>query len=123
MTNKESATSFLQMAGSGNVRAAYDKFVAPDFIHHNQYFKGDRQSLLLAMEEASKTHPNKDIDIKHIYQDGNIVITHSLVTRQDPQALPIAVVHIFKFRDGRIVELWDLGQEIARDSPNENGPF
>ena len=123
MTNKESATSFLKMAGSGNVRAAYDEFVAPDFIHHNQYFKGDRQSLLLAMEEASKTHPNKDIDIKHIYQDGNIVITHSLVMRQDPQASRIAVVHIFKFRDGRIVELWDLGQEIAKDSPNENGLF
>ena len=123
MTHKESATLFLQMAGSGNARAAYDKFVAPDFIHHNQYFKGDRQSLLAAMEEASKSHPNKAIDIKHIYQDGDIVIAHSLVTRQDPQASLIAVVHIFKFKDGRIVELWDLGQEIAKDSPNENGPF
>ena len=123
MTNKESATSFLKMAGSGNVRAAYDKFVAPDFIHHNQYFKGDRQSLLLAMEEASKTHPNKAIDIKHTYQYEDIVITHSLVMRQDPQAARIAVVHIFKFSNGRIVELWDLGQEIAKDSPNENGPF
>src|SRR4051812_47191714 len=92
MTNKESATSFLQMAGSGNVRAAYDKFVAPNFIHHNQYFKGDRQSLLVAMEEASKTHANNAIDVKHTYQDGNIVITHSLVTRQDPQASRIAVV-------------------------------
>src|SRR5262245_5657230 len=117
MTHKESATSFLKMAGSGNVRAAYDKFVATDFIHHNQYFKGDRQSLLLAMEEASKTHPNKAIDVKHIYQEGDVVITHSLVTRQDSQALRIAVVHIFKFRDDRIVELWDLGQEIAKDSP------
>ena len=123
MTNKISATSFLEMAGSGNVRAAYEKFVAPDFIHHNQYFKGDRQSLMLAMEEAAKSHPNKAIDIKHIYEDGNVVITHSLVTRQDPDAPGIAVVHIFRFRDGRIAELWDVGQEISKDSPNERGPF
>ena len=123
MTNKESATSFLKMAGGGNVRAAYEKFVAPDFIHHNQHFKGDRQSLLLAMEEASRTHPNKAIDVKYIYQDGDVVITHSLVTRQDPEAPGIAVMHIFRFKNDRIVELWDLGQEIAKNSPNKNGPF
>ena len=78
---------------------------------------------MAAMEEASKTHPNKAIDVRHVYQDGDVVITHSLVTRQDPEAPGIAVVHIFRFRDGRIVELWDVGQEIAKDSPNENGAF
>jgi len=123
MSNKHSATSFLKMAGSGDVRAAYDKFVAANFIHHNQYFKGDRQSLMLAMEEASTTSPNKSIDIKHIYEDGDTVITHSLVTRQDPTASNVAVVHIFRFANDRIVELWDLGQQIAKDSPNENGMF
>lgn len=123
MTNKESAASFLKMAGSGNVRAAYDKFIAPNLIHHNQFFKGDRQSLMIAMEEASKSHPNKSIDIKHIYEDGDTVITHSLVTREGPNAPSIAVVHIFRFENDRIVELWDLGQEIANDSPNENGLF
>src|SRR3712207_2296644 len=41
----EAATSFLQMAGTGRVQEAYDRYVASSFIHHNQYFKGDRQSL------------------------------------------------------------------------------
>jgi predicted SnoaL-like aldol condensation-catalyzing enzyme len=123
MSNKQSATLFLKMASSGDVRVAYDRFVAPRFIHHNQYFKGDRESLMIAMEEASKTHPNKSIDIKHVYEDGDTVITHSLVKRQDPAASGIAVVHVFRFENDRIVELWDLGQEIAQDSPNENGPF
>src|SRR5262245_37580182 len=118
MTNKMSATSFLEMAGAGNVRAAYDRFVGPDFIHQNHSINGDRQSLMIAMEIAAKTHPNKAIDIKHIYEDGNVVITHSLVTRQDPDAPGIAVVHIFRFSDGRIAELWDVGQEISKDSPN-----
>jgi hypothetical protein len=46
MTTKEKAASFLKMAGTGDVQNAYDKFVAPAFVHHNQYFKGDRQSQL-----------------------------------------------------------------------------
>ncbi len=123
MNNKEIAKSFLQMAGTGNVRAAYEKFVAPSFIHHNQYFKGDRQSLLSAMEEAHKLSSNKSIEVKKIYEDGNTVITHSQVTRKNADKMPIAVVHIFRFENARIVELWDLGQEMIKDSPNENGMF
>ena len=121
--HKDAAASFLKTAGMGKVQEAYDQYAAPSFIHHNQYFKGDRQSLLKAMQEASKTSPNRSIDIKHVYEDGDTVITHSLVTRQDPEAQAIAVVHIFRFDKDRVVELWDLGQPISKDSPNENGMF
>ena len=75
------------------------------------------------MQEASKTTPNKSIEIKHLYEDGDTVITHSRVTREDPKAPDVAVVHIFRFEQDRIVELWDLGQSISKDSPNENGMF
>ncbi|UOF00642.1 nuclear transport factor 2 family protein [Bdellovibrio reynosensis] len=123
MTKKEIAISFLKEAASGDVKSAYDKFVAPGFIHHNQYFKGDRQSLLQAMEEANKVSPNKSIEVKYSYEDGNTVICHSLVKRKDPEAAGIAVVHIMRFENSKITELWDLGQEILKDCPNENGLF
>jgi predicted SnoaL-like aldol condensation-catalyzing enzyme len=48
------------------------------------------------------------------------VITHSLVVKQN---MEIAVVHIFRFSGDKIVELWDLGQPIEKNSPNENGLF
>ncbi len=123
MSNKELAISFLQMAATGNVKDAYEKFISPDFIHHNLYFKGDRQSLMAGMEEASQKMPNKSIEIKRVYEDGDTVITHSLVTRKKIDEQSIAVVHIFRFVNDRVVELWDLGQQIPKDSPNENGAF
>ena len=119
----EAAESFLMMAGMGQVQEAYEQYVSPSFRHHNQYFKGDRQSLLTAMQDAAKSSPNKSIDVRHVYEDGDTVITHSLVTRQDPLAPGIAVVHIFRFEHDRIAELWDLGQPISKESPNENGLF
>lgn len=118
--NKEIAHSFLKMAGSGLVQEAYDKFVAPEFIHHNQYFKGDRQSLMQAMIEAHKNQPNVTFQIKHTYEDGPCVVTHSYVAKKN---MEIAVVHIFKFHNGKIVELWDLGQQLIPNSPNKNGLF
>jgi hypothetical protein len=35
MNKKEMAISFLRLASSGNVREAYEKYVHPDFRHHN----------------------------------------------------------------------------------------
>ena len=120
MTKKEIAISFLKLASSGKVQEAYDQFVASHFIHHNQYFKGDRESLKVAMQEAHKTEPNTFIDIKSCYQDGDTIITHAHVGKEN---MDITVVHIFRFENNQIVELWDLGQVIDKDSPNEHGAF
>ncbi len=123
MSKKEMAIAFLKMAGSGDVQSAYEKYIDPKFIHHNQYFKGDRQSLMTAMLEASQKSPNKSIDIKHVYEDKDTVITHSEVVRQKPEDPSIAVIHIFRFENNRVVELWDVGQPMMKNSPNENGFF
>ena len=123
MSRKESAVMFLKMAGSGETEDAYARFIAPHFIHHNQYFRGDRESLKVAMAEAHEKSPNKLVDVKQVFEDGDFVITHSLVVRGSPSDPDVAVVHIFRFAGDKVVELWDLGQLVSKDSPNENGAF
>lgn len=122
MKQKEAAATFLQMVADGKVREAYDKFVSPDFRHHNQFFKGDRRSLMAAMEENAQKHPHKTLEVKKLLEDGDTVMTLSHV-KQEPNASGGAVVHIFRFEKGKIAELWDLGQEIVANSANENGVF
>ncbi|HLD06438.1 MAG TPA: nuclear transport factor 2 family protein [Candidatus Nanoarchaeia archaeon] len=123
MSKSEIAASFLRLAASGRVREAYEKHVSQAFTHHNPYFRGDRESLLIAMEEAHKASPNKSLSVKQAFADGDTVITHSLVIRQNPDEPEVAAVHIFRFAGDKIAELWDIGQEIPKDSPNENGAF
>ncbi|MBI3863906.1 MAG: nuclear transport factor 2 family protein [Planctomycetia bacterium] len=53
-------------------------------------------------------------------EDGNLVAVHSRV-RPNPEDLGAVVVHIFRFENDRIAELWDVGQAIPKDSPNEHG--
>lgn len=120
MSPIEQAKSFLKLASVGNVREAFSRFIAQDFIHHNQYFKGDRESLLVAMEDAHRDIPNTSFEIMKAYSDGETVITQSHVKKE---VIDIAVVHIFRFEKDKIVELWDLGQILDKDSPNENGIF
>lgn len=119
---KENAVAFLKSVASGNVREVYQKFVGPGFVHHNPFFRGDAESLMLAMEENAAKNPNKIFEVKLTIQEGDKVSVYSHV-RQNPDDLGGAVVHIFRFENEQVVELWDIGQPIPEDSPNENGMF
>jgi len=122
LSHKELAVDFLTIAASGRVREAYSKHVAPDFRHHNPHFRGDADSLMAAMEENAAKNPNKVLDVKFALEDADKVAVFSHV-RQNPTDRGGAVVHIFRFEDGRIAELWDIGQPVPEQSPNENGMF
>lgn len=119
---KEKAVSFLQLVASEKVREAFQPYIGPDFRHHNPYFRGDVNSLMLAMEENAALNPNKILEVKLAIQVKDTVAVHSHV-KQNSEDVGGAVVHIFRFQDNQIVELWDIGQPIPEESPNKNGMF
>jgi predicted SnoaL-like aldol condensation-catalyzing enzyme len=121
-SNKGVATSFLNLASSGRVDEAYSKFVGNGFRHHNAFFEGSMESLRAGMKENAIQNPAKVFEVKRVIAEGDFVVTHSHV-QQKPGDLGAAVVHIFRFENGKIVELWDLGQPIPENSPNQSGMF
>lgn len=119
---KLAAETFLGLVAKGQVEAAFAQFVADELKHHNPYFRGDAQSLMYAMIENSQGFPQKTLEIKHSLQEGDLVAVHSKVRLQkDDQGA--ALVHIFRFEAGKIVELWDIGQSAPDNSPNQHGMF
>ena len=122
MDNKQLAIEFLTQAASGRIDEAYEKYVAPDFRHHNAFFRGDRESLKQAMKDNAAVNPDKVLKLKMAVAEGDRVMLLSHV-RLKPGDVGIALVHGFRFEGGLIAELWDLGQPIPEDSPNENGMF
>ncbi|MEG2102382.1 MULTISPECIES: polyketide cyclase [Flavobacterium] len=122
MTRKEIAQNFLKLAAGGHSHEAFRLYVGKKFKHHNAYFKGDADTLMLAMEESARTNPNKIFKIHHILEDEKLVAVHSHL-KQTPIDIGFAVVHILKFKADKIIELWDLGQSIPTETINENGMF
>src|SRR5215510_4045385 len=120
--NKDAAIAFLKLASSGKVRDAYSKFVGTGFKHHNPFFEGSAESLMAGMEENARQNPDKVLEVKRAIAEGDFVVVHSHV-KQNPSDPGVAVVHIFRFANGRIVELWDLGQPLQAKSPNQYGMF
>lgn len=121
-SKKESAITFLKLAASGKLNEAYGNYLASNFRHHNAYFAGDAESLKTGMAEAHEQFPDTTLEVQHACEDGDIVAIHSRVSH-GPDHPDISVVHIFRFEGDRIAELWDVGMEAPKDSPNENGLF
>ena len=121
-TKKESAQHFLKLAGAGKSREAFKLHVGKDFKHHNVYFKGDANTLMIAIEEDAKMNPDKFFEIQHALEDGDLVAVHSRF-RQNPNDTDYAVMHIFRFEGNKVVELWDFAQACPAEMINENGMF
>lgn len=120
MSNEKTAIKFIETCALQDPKAAFAAYTNPNFKHHNQYFPGGRDSLMQAMIEADKTHPNKDFTIKQVYETGDRVALFSHVVKD---GMEIAVVHMFRFENGKISEMWDVGQVLEKNSPNQYGMF
>ncbi len=121
-SNKDIAVSFLKTVVARKVEEAYALYTAPQMRHHNAHFPGDAQSLKQGMIEAHTKFPNTTIDIKQTFEDENRVAVFSNV-QMKPNGPNVAVVHMFRFEDNKITEMWDVGQVIPDNSPNTNGMF
>ena len=122
MSQKDIAGDFLALAASGRTKEAFARYVGDGFRHHNAYFPGDPHSLMTAMDENAKQFPGKTLDVKIAVEEGDKVATLSKVVHT-PGEKGAAVVHIFRFAGGKIAELWDVGQAIPDESPNQYGMF
>lgn len=122
LNRKEMTTEFLRLAASGQVRDAYQRYISPNFRHHNPFFRGDAQSLMIAMEENAAQNPNKVLEVQHVLEDGNFVAVHAKVTLK-PGERGVALVHIFRFEDDLVTELWNIGQPEPENTPNQYGMF
>lgn len=119
---KEKVRNFLDSVIAGKIDEAYELYVSPSLIHHNFWHKGDRGSLKQGMKDSHEQTPNKEFKVQKILQEGCTVWTYSQL-KMNPNDNGLAVMHIFRFENGKIAEFWDMGTQIPENSPNENGPF
>jgi len=122
IATKQAAVHFLQLVVSGRIDEAYRLHVDMHGKHHNLFFPAGFPALKKAMSEDHVQSPNKQLTVKHVLGDGDLVAVRShIVFHQGEPGL--VAVHMFRFRNGRIAEMWDCSQPVPADSPNADGAF
>jgi predicted SnoaL-like aldol condensation-catalyzing enzyme len=66
--------------------------------------------------------PNYHSEVKRVFADGDYVILH-VHNVAEPGQRGAAIVDIFKLENGKVVEHWDVRQDIPEKSANANTMF
>ena len=102
--------------------AAVDRFIAPDYIQHNQMAEPGREGLKRFLDMIRAQTPEAVHDVKRAFVDGDHVTVHYHVRRW-PGDDGWAVIDIFRLENGLIAEHWDVMQDVVPGVPNPNSPF
>jgi predicted SnoaL-like aldol condensation-catalyzing enzyme len=122
LAHKQAAVEFLQLIVAGQIDEAYQKYVDTQGKHHNPFFEAGFPALKKAMIEDQTQFPNKQLTVKKVIGDDDFVAVLSHIVMK-PNEKAYGTVNIFRFQGEKIVELWDLGQPVPTDSPNNDGMF
>src|SRR5512138_3655443 len=98
---------------------AVAKYQGPYYRQHNPGSPDGPEPFIRVVRWLEQTYPSFRLELKRILADGDLVVTHSHLIRQ-PGDRGMAVVDIFRLENGRIVEHWDVVQEIPEKSAHEN---
>ena len=121
--NTRNAIAFYQMMFNDNdPRQAVEKFVGDEYIQHNPHVETGKEGFVRYFERMARDYPGKRVLIKRTVAEGDLVVLHC--HQIWPKGLEYAGIDIFRFDDdGKVVEHWDVLQELTAKSANPNGMF
>ena len=120
--NKKTVVEFYEKAINQKDFEAASKYMGPRYTQHNPMAADGPGGLQGFLQFLRTKHPNAHSEIKRVFADGDTVILHVHAV-WEPGTRGSAIVDIFKLENGKIVEHWDVIQEIPEKPANANGMF
>ena len=102
--------------------ARVDEYLAPSYLQHSSLAEPGIPALKAWLAKVRIESPDARQTIHRSFVDGDHVIVHVHVVRWDGDP-GLAVVDIFRVEGARIVEHWDVIQEMPSAPLNPNGMF
>jgi predicted SnoaL-like aldol condensation-catalyzing enzyme len=88
--------------------AAFQRYAAPDFVEHSQDSAGgDAKATVVFLQQLIARSPQPKWVVVRSIAEGEMVFLHTRYTAS-PGAPEIAVAEVFRVRDGKIREHWDV---------------
>jgi predicted SnoaL-like aldol condensation-catalyzing enzyme len=120
--NKKAVTAFYDAAINQKDFEAAAKFIGPHYVQHNPRAADGPEGLKAFLALLREKFPDYHSEIKRVFAEGDYVILH-VHNVPMPGARGAAIVDIFKLEDGKVVEHWDVRQDIPEQSANSNTMF
>lgn len=103
------------------VREAFDYLVAENYTQHNPKIQDGPEAAIQALTPKFDGSPEARFDVERILVDGDLAMVH--VRALHPDRPDAAVADIYRFANGRIVEHWDVLQQVPADAVHGHPMF
>jgi len=120
--NKRTVVEFYEKGLNQKDFEAAAKYFGPRYVQHNPRAADGPEGFKALLQLLREKFPQSRSEIKRVFADGDYVILH-VHTVREPGTRGVAIVDIFKLESGKIVEHWDVVQEIPEQAANPNGMF
>jgi predicted SnoaL-like aldol condensation-catalyzing enzyme len=120
--NKKNVVEFYEKALNQKDFEAASRHLGPRYTQHNPIAADGPEGLKAFIQFLRDKFPNSRSEIKRVFADGDYVIVHVHAIRE-PGTRGRAIIDIFKLENGKVVEHWDVAQDIPEKAANSNGMF
>ncbi|MEQ1764950.1 MAG: nuclear transport factor 2 family protein [Pyrinomonadaceae bacterium] len=104
-------------------RAAFERYASEDFVEHKpDVAEGTREATIVFLEGLIKEVPKPTWKVIRTVAEGDLVFLHASFTPADG-APPYAVADVFRLKEGKIVEHWDVVAPPVKQALNPNSRF
>lgn len=120
--NKELVLAFYKkMIGEKDPEGARE-YMGQPYRQHSPYAKDGFEGVAEFARWFKREFPNHNYEVKRVIAEGDYVALH-LHGKSGPNPHGEAVVDIFRVKDGKVVEHWDVIQPLPEKFENPNTPF
>lgn len=105
-----------------NLEASRRECFGETYVQHTPWIRDGVDEVLSIFASRFEKYPDFAMEIKRSAADGDLVWMH-LHTKRTPEVLGNAVINIFRMKDGKFVEHWNVGQPVPDKSANDNTMF
>lgn len=120
--NKQVVVDYYQTAFGGDPAKAIADHFGDRYVQHNPQAQDGPEAFTGFVDWLRGTYPDLTLDIKRVIAEGDLVVTHSHLTLV-PGEPGRALADFFRLENGKVVEHWDVIQDIPAESANDNGMF
>jgi predicted SnoaL-like aldol condensation-catalyzing enzyme len=104
-SNKQVALRVLKGAFIERDATVVDRYFSPDYVQHNPVIASGSK----AIANLIPTLKDLSYEIGMVVAEGDLVMVHGRYVGWGPK--PLVAVDIFKVKDRKVVEHWDVMQE------------
>lgn len=121
--NKTIVRAFYEMAfRDRQPTKAAQTYIGNTYIQHNPRVPNGAAAFYGFFENYLKQNPLSSSTIKRMVAENDLVVLHAHA-KTNPEDRGRAIVDIFRVENGKIVEHWDVIQDVPERSANGNTMF